>query len=70
MNNDLILKQVARDALKSIKPIMTTHSTHDGFEVKYNEYYNAEQMIQMFQEAWKRATKYLLEEIKKEVRND
>lgn len=65
MITDLVLKQVARDALKGIKPIQTTYSMHDGVEVETNEYYNAEQMMQMFLNGWERASKYILQEVKK-----
>lgn len=65
MITDLVLKQVARDALKGIKPIMETHTLRDGVEAETNEYYNAEQMMQMFLNGWERASKYILQEVKK-----
>lgn len=67
MITDLVLKQVARDALKGIKPIVETHTLRDGFEAELNEYYNAEQMMQMFLNGWERASKYILQEIKETV---
>ena len=65
MITDLVLKQVARDALKGIKPIMETYTLRDGVEAETNEYYNAEQMMQMFLNGWARASKYILQEVKK-----
>ena len=65
MTHDLVLKQVARDVLKGIKPIMVTHTLRDGFEAEANEFYNAEQMMQMFLNGWERASKYILQEVKK-----
>lgn len=65
MITDLVLKQVARDALKGIKPIMETYTLRDGVEAETNEYYNAEQMMQMFLNGWERASKYILQEVKK-----
>ena len=65
MITDLVLKQVARDALKGIKPIMETYTLRDGVKAETNEYYNAEQMMQMFLNGWERASKYILQEVKK-----
>ena len=50
---ELGLKQVVHNALKRIKPIMTTYTMRDGVEAECNEYYNADQMKQMFLEGWK-----------------
>ncbi len=65
MIEDLGLKQFARDALKGIKPIMETYTLRDGVEVETNEYYNAEQMMQIFLKGWERASKFILQELKK-----
>lgn len=67
---DLAIKQVARDALKGIKPIQTTYSLHDGVEVETNEYYNAEQMMQMFQKGCDFASAYILQKVKEQVGGD
>lgn len=67
MNTDLDLKQVAREALKGIKPIVQTHTLRDGFEAELNEYYNAEQMMQMFQKGSDFASEYILQKVKEQI---
>ena len=64
---DLAIKQVAREALKGIKPIVQTHTLRDGFEAELNEYYNAEQMMQMFQKGSDFASKYILQKVKEQI---
>lgn len=64
---DLAIKQVAREALKGIKPIVQTHTLRDGFEAELNEYYNAEQMMLMFQKGSDFASKYILQKVKEQI---
>ena len=67
MITDLVLKQVAREALKGIKPIMETYTLRDGVEAETNEYYNAEQMMQIFQKGSDFASKYILQKVKEQI---